>query len=202
MSPESAGRISAQTSTTDSYREIFTAGIWSNNPGMAQLLGLCPLLAVSRTLLTGLALGIATLLVICATNVLVSVARRWIDARVRLPALVLIIAAFVTSVDLLFKAWWFDMYGEIGLFIPLIVTNCVILSRAEAFAIRNPLLPALLDGLGHGLGFLLVLTALGAARELFSQGLLIASLPPGGFFALAGLIALRNVLLTRKVASR
>ena len=202
MSPETAGKMTAQTSTTGSYREIFSAGIWSNNPGMAQLLGLCPLLAVSRTLLTGLALGIATLLVICATNVLVSLFRPWIDARVRLPSLVLIIAAFVTSIDLLFKAYWFDMYGEIGLFIPLIVTNCVILSRAESFASRNRLLPALLDGLGHGLGFLLVLTALGAARELFSQGLLIASLPLDGFFALAGLIALRNSLLTRKVASR
>lgn len=193
--------MTAQTVTTSSYREIFSAGIWSNNPGMVQLLGLCPLIAVSRTLLTGLALGIATLLVICATNVLVSLCRRWIDSRVRLPALVLVIAAFVTSIDLLFKAYWFDMYGEIGLFIPLIVTNCVILSRAEAFASRNQPLPALLDGLGHGIGFLLVLAALGTVRELFSQGLLIASLPPGGFFALAGLIALRNFWRNRKVAS-
>jgi electron transport complex protein RnfE len=188
--------------STSSYREIFRTGLWSNNPGMAQLLGLCPLLAVSRTLITGLALGIATLLVICATNVLVSACRKWIDARVRLPALVLIIAAFVTSVDLIFKAYWFNLYGEIGLFIPLIVTNCVILSRAEAFAIRNPLLPALLDGLGHGLGFLLVLAALGAVRELAGGGLLIASLPPGGFFALAGLIALRNFLLNKRTAAR
>lgn len=192
--------MTVQTSTT-SYREIFSTGLWSNNPGMAQLLGLCPLLAVSRTLITGLALGIATLLVICATNVLVSFCRRWIDARVRLPALVLIIAAFVTSVDLVFKAYWFDLYGEIGLFVPLIVTNCVILSRAEAFAIRNPLLPALLDGLGHGLGFLLVLTALGAVREMVGSGLLIASLPPGGFFALAGLIALRNFRLNKRIAA-
>lgn len=188
--------------STSSYREIFRTGLWSNNPGMAQLLGLCPLLAVSRTLITGLALGIATLLVICATNVLVSSCRKWIDARVRLPALVLIIAAFVTSVDLIFKAYWFDLYGEIGLFIPLIVTNCVILSRAEAFAIRNPLLPALLDGLGHGLGFLLVLTVLGAVREVIGGGLLIASLPPGGFFALAGLIALRSFWLGKRNAAR
>ena len=194
--------MSVQTSITGSYREIFSAGVWSNNPGMVQLLGLCPLIAVSRTLLTGLALGIATLLVICATNGLVSLCRQWIDSRVRLPALVLIIAAFVTSIDLIFKAYWFDMYGEIGLFIPLIVTNCVILSRAEAFASRNRLLPALLDGLGHGIGFLLVLTALGAVREMFNQGLLIASLPPGGFFALAGLIALRNLWLKKKLAAR
>ncbi len=194
--------MTVQTGTIGSYREIFSTGLWANNPGMAQLLGLCPLLAVSRTLATGLALGIATLLVICATNVLVSASRTWIDTRVRLPALVLIVAAFVTSVDLLFKAYWFDMYGEIGLFIPLIVTNCVILSRAEAFAIRNRLLPALLDGLGHGLGFLLVLTALGAVRELIGNGLLIASLPPGGFFALAGLIALRNVWQNRQARSR
>ena len=190
--------MTSQVSTARNYREILRSGIWSNNPGMAQLLGLCPLLAVSRTLITGLALGIATLLVVCATNALVSLTRRWIDARVRLPALVLIIAAFVTSVDLLFKAWWFELYGEIGLFIPLIVTNCVILSRAEAFASRNPLLPALLDGLGHGLGFLLVLAVLGAVRELVGNGLLIASLPPGGFFALAGLIALRNFIQHRR----
>ena len=190
--------MTSQASTAANYREIFRSGLWSNNPGIAQLLGLCPLLAVSRTLLTGLALGIATLLVVCATNALVSLTRRWIDARVRLPALVLIIAAFVTSVDLLFKAYWFELHGEIGLFIPLIVTNCVILSRAEAFASRNPLLPALLDGLGHGLGFLLVLAVLGAVRELVGNGLLIASLPPGGFFALAGLIALRNFIQHRR----
>ena len=190
--------MTSQASTASNYREILRNGIWSNSPGMAQLLGLCPLLAVSRTLIAGLALGIATLLVVCATNALVSLTRRWIDARVRLPALVLIIAAFVTSVDLLFKAWWFELYGEIGLFIPLIVTNCVILSRAEAFASRNPLLPALLDGLGHGLGFLLVLAVLGAVREVLGNGLLIASLPPGGFFALAGLIALRNFIQHRR----
>jgi electron transport complex protein RnfE len=190
--------MTSQASTAANYREIFRSGLWSNNPGMAQLLGLCPLLAVSRTLITGLALGIATLLVVCATNALVSLTRRWIDARVRLPALVLIIAAFVTSVDLLFKAYWFELHGEIGLFIPLIVTNCVILSRAEAFASRNRLLPALLDGLGHGLGFLLVLAVLGAVRELVGNGLLIASLPPGGFFALAGLIALRNFIQHRR----
>jgi electron transport complex protein RnfE len=190
--------MTTQASTAPNHREIFQSGLWSNNPGMAQLLGLCPLLAVSRTLITGLALGIATLLVVCATNALVSLTRRWIDARVRLPALVLIIAAFVTSIDLLFKAYWFELYGEIGLFIPLIVTNCVILSRAEAFASRNPLLPALLDGLGHGLGFLLVLAVLGAAREVVGSGLLIASLPPGGFFALAGLIALRNFIQHRR----
>jgi electron transport complex protein RnfE len=190
--------MTSQASTAANYREIFRSGLWSNNPGMAQLLGLCPLLAVSRTLITGLALGIATLLVVCATNALVSLTRRWIDARVRLPALVLIIAAFVTSVDLLFKAYWFELHGEIGLFIPLIVTNCVILSRAEAFASRNRLLPALLDGLGHGLGFLLVLAVLGAVRELVGNGLLIANLPPGGFFALAGLIALRNFIQHRR----
>jgi electron transport complex protein RnfE len=190
--------MTSQASTASNYREIFRSGLWSNNPGIAQLLGLCPLLAVSRTLITGLALGIATLLVVCATNALVSLTRRWIDARVRLPALVLIIAAFVTSVDLLFKAYWFELHGEIGLFIPLIVTNCVILSRAEAFASRNRLLPALLDGLGHGLGFLLVLAVLGAVRELVGNGLLIASLPPGGFFALAGLIALRNFIQHRR----
>ena len=184
----------------DEFRQIMDNGVWHQNSSLIQILGLCPLLAVSRTLVAGLALGVATQLVGCATNALVSLTRRWIDARVRLPALVLIIAAFVTSVDLLFKAYWFELYGEIGLFLPLIVTNCVILSRAEAFASRNRLLPSLLDGLGHGLGFLLVLAALGAVRELLGNGLLIASLPPGGFFALAGLIALRNFIQHRRTA--
>lgn len=206
---------------------LLAGGLWWNNPGLAQLLGICPLLAVSRSLVTGLALGLGTLLVLCATNGVVSAVRRQIDPRVRLPALVLIIAALVTAVDLLCKALWFDLYQDIGLFVPLIVTNCVILGRAEGFAIRQPVVPSLLDGLGQGLGFLVVLAVLGAGRELLGfgtlgagaelllgpaasgiglelrpehQGLLLAVLPPGGFFALAGLIALRQVWLRRREA--
>ena len=164
---------------------------------------------------------------ICATNLLVSLTRRWIDHRLRLPAYVLVIAAFVTAVDLVFKALWFDLYLNVGLFIPLIVTNCVILGRAEAFAARNPPLAALVDGLAHGAGFTVVLVTLGAVREtlgfgtLFAgaemllgpgteslqinvtparTGLLVATLPPGAFFALACLVAARNAWLGRRKA--
>lgn len=202
-----------------SPRQLLADGLWWNNPGLAQLLGICPLLAVSRTLVTGLALGLGTLLVLCASNGLVSALRRQIDPRVRLPALVLVIAALVTAVDLACKALWFGLYQDIGLFVPLIVTNCVILARAESFASRQPVVPSLLDGLGQGAGMLAVLAVLGALRELVGYGtlgrgaglllgagaadpalaldtgqggLLVATLPPGGFFALALLIALRQ----------
>lgn len=208
---------------TPGYREIIGAGLWWNNPGMAQLLGLCPLLAVSRSLVTGLALGLATLAVVAATNVLVSATRRLIHPHVRLPAYVLVIASLVTVVDLLFQATWFDLYLRIGLFIPLIVTNCAILGRAEAFASRQPVLPSLVDGLAQGAGFALLLVAMGSVREVLGQrsllgdaqllfgpgasdwgidlgegGLLLATLPPGAFIVLALFVAGRNALLARR----
>lgn len=206
-------------------RRILADGLWFNNPGLAQLLGLCPLLAVSRTLVTGLALGIASVLVLCASNLLISLLRRYLDPRVRLPAMVLIIAGLVTAVDLVFKAHWFDLYAQVGLFVALIVTNCVILARAEGFASRHGPGYALIDGLAHGLGFLLVLGGLGALRELLGygtlfsgaeqlfgpaaagfelvilperQGLLIATLPPGAFLLLGCLVAFRQYWLGRK----
>lgn len=208
---------------TPGYREIVGAGLWWNNPGMAQLLGLCPLLAVSRSLVTGLALGLATMAVVAATNVLVSSTRRLVHPDVRLPAYVLIIASFVTTVDLLFQATWFDLYLRIGLFIPLIVTNCAILGRAEAFASRQPVLPSLVDGLAQGAGFALLLVAMGSVREVIGRrslfadaellfgpgaagwgiefgdgGLLLATLPPGAFIVLALFVAGRNALLARR----
>jgi electron transport complex protein RnfE len=209
---------------TPDYREIFRRGLWQENPGLVQLLGLCPLLAVSNTLINGLGLGIATIFVICATNVLVSMTRRWTHHDLRLPTFVLIIATFVTIVELLFKAYVFDLHLALGIFIPLIVTNCVILGRAESFASRQPVIAALADGLGHGIGFALVLVALGAAREIIGQGslfagaqmlfgpgaesltqsfsdrpagFLLAILPPGAFIGLALLIALRNYMAGR-----
>jgi electron transport complex protein RnfE len=171
-------------------RGIWRQGLWGNNPGLVQLLGLCPLLAVSRSLEAGLGLGLATLLVLCGTNVLVALARKAIDPRVRLPACVLVIAAFVTTVDLAFRAFAFPLYQDIGLFIPLIVTNCVILARAEACALRATPWLALQDGLAHGLGFAAVLAVLGFARE--HAGLAIAVLPAGAFFGLALLVAART----------
>lgn len=199
-------------------------GLWTGNPALVQLLGLCPLLAVTTSLINGIALGVATLLVLCTTSVLVSASRRWIHHDLRLPAFVLIIAAQVSAVDLVFRAWLFDLHGSLGLFIPLIVTNCVILGRAEAFASRHPLLAAFGDAVGHGLGFAAVLMLLGALREVLGrgsllhgaemlfgpggtslelqllpdgQGLLLAILPPGAFIGLACLLALRNRLLAR-----
>ena len=143
------------------YREIFRNGLWQENPGLVQLLGLCPLLAVSNTLINGVALGMATVAVLCATNVLVSATRNWTHHDFRLPIFVIVIASFVTIVEFLFKAFIFDLYLALGIFIPLIVTNCVILGRAESFASRQPVLAALVDGLAHGAGFALVLILLG-----------------------------------------
>jgi electron transport complex protein RnfE len=208
-----------------SYREIIRNGLWQENPGIVQLLGLCPLLAVSNTFVNGLGLGIATIAVICATNLLVSITRHWTHHDFRLPIFVLVIASFVTVVELLFKAFAFDLHLALGIFIPLIVTNCVILGRAEAFASRHPVLESLLDGLAHGAGFAGVLMLLGGVREMIgygtlfanaehlvgpagsnleinfstpSGGLLLAILPPGAFIGLAVIIAFRNFLAARR----
>jgi electron transport complex protein RnfE len=208
------------------YRKIFRDGLWRDNPGLVQLLGLCPLLAVSNTLVNGMGLGIATIAVLCATNILVSITRSWTHHDFRLPIFVLVIATFVTIVELLFKAFVFDLYLALGIFIPLIVTNCVILGRAEAFASRQPVLAAFVDGLAHGTGFALVLILLGGIREIIGygslfanaeqligpagsalkisfsaepDGLLLAVLPPGAFIGLAVMIAIRNFLATRRI---
>jgi electron transport complex protein RnfE len=181
--------------TTDNMSpgRILAEGLWWQPPGLAALIGLCPLLAVSRTFDAGLALGLASLAVLCVSNVLVSALGRRLHPRVRLPAFLLLIAALVTAVDLLFQAYWFDLHGEVGLFVPLIVTNCLILARAESFATRNRVWPAFLDGLGYGLGFTLLLAGLGALRELLTPGLPVAALPAGALFLLAGLVALRQL---------
>ena len=202
-------------------------GIWHNNPGLVQFLGLCPLLAVSNTLINGLGLGIATLLVLVMSNLLVSVSRHAIPSEVRLPVFVLIIASLVTAVELLFKAYLFDLYLSLGIFIPLIVTNCAILARAEAYASRQPPSKALLDGFAMGLGFTLLLVILGGMREIISRGslfhgaealfgsafveleiqffnesagLLLAALPPGAFIGLALLVAAKNALDQKKLS--
>ncbi len=213
--------MSSNTSST------LLEGIWHNNPGLVQFLGLCPLLAVSNTLINGLGLGIATMLVLIMSNLLVSVSRNAIPNEVRLPVFVLIIASLVTAIELLFKAYLFDLYLSLGIFIPLIVTNCAILARAEAFASRQPPGKALLDGFAMGLGFTLLLVTLGSMREIIgrgslfhgaetlfgpafaeleiqffneSAGLLLATLPPGAFIGLALLVAAKNALDQRKLA--
>jgi electron transport complex protein RnfE len=164
---------------------ILRAGLLDQNPGLVQLLGLCPLLAVSTSLGSGLGLGLATLAVLTASNGIVAIAGRALPAEIRLAVYVLLIAALVTSVELLLAARLPGLHATLGIFLPLIVTNCLVLARAEAFASRQPVGLALLDGLAMGLGFLLVLATLGSARELLGRGSLGADLhllfgtPPG-----------------------
>jgi len=205
--------------TGPDYSEIIYNGIWKNNPALVQLLGLCPLLAVTSTVVNAIGLGLATLVVLIGANVAVSLIRNYVTDAVRLPAFVMIIASFVTSIELIMQAYTYELYQILGIFIPLIVTNCAILGRADSFAARNPVIPSALDGLMMGLGFMAVLVILGAMRELIGQGtlfsdmqlllgdvainwkidvftdypdVLFAILPPGAFIGLGLLIALKN----------
>ena len=197
-------------------------GLWENNPGLVQLLGLCPLLAVTNTFVNGLGLGLATLFVVTCSNGLVSLTRSLIRQEIRIPMYVLIIASLVTCIELIFKAYFPYLDRSLGIFIPLIVTNCTIVARAEVFASRNPLGRSLLDGLAMGTGFLLLLCALGAFRELVGMGsimarldmliggdpisglvlvdggFLLAILPPGAFFGLALAVAGKNFIDQRR----
>lgn len=200
-------------------RELTRNGLWSNNAALVQLLGLCPLLAVTGTVVNALGLGLATLVVLVGSNTAVSLIRHYVPDAVRLPAFVMIIASFVTCAELLMQAFTYELYQVLGIFIPLIVTNCAILGRADAFARKNPVLPSMLDGLMMALGFLAVLLVLGALREVVGQGtlftnmqlifgpaaaeweitvvpgypdFLFAVLPPGAFVGLGLLIALKN----------
>jgi electron transport complex protein RnfE len=202
--------------TSGGFFARLQTGLWEDNPGLVQLLGLCPLLAVTTTLVNGFGLGVATLVVLTCSNALVSATRRWIRQEIRIPIYVLIIASLVTCIELIFKAWFPALDRSLGIFIPLIVTNCAIVARAEIFASRNPVGASIADGLGMGAGFALLLMVIGASRELVGQasilsgldmltggepfngfsfadsGLLLAILPPGAFFALALAVALKN----------
>ena len=173
-------------------------GLWYDNPGLVQLLGLCPLLAVTSTFRNGLGLGVATLAVLVLSNALVSATRRWILDEIRIPIYVLIIASLVTCTELVFKAWFPALDRSLGIFIPLIVTNCAIVARAELHAARNSIGSSIIDGLVMGTGFALLLMALGAFRELVSMAWLLAVLPPGAFFSLALAIAGKNLLDARR----
>lgn len=200
----------------------FTNGLWHENPGLVQLLGLCPLLAVTVTFVNGLGLGIATLVVLMASNALVSATRRWIQPEIRIPIYVLIIASLVTCIELILKAWFPVLDRSLGIFVPLIVTNCAIVARAEVFASRNSVAASILDGLVMGLGFAVLLMTIGAFRELMGQGTIFARmdmlfggepmrgiivndggwlllvLPPGAFFSLALAIAAKNAIDRRR----
>lgn len=204
---------------TNEQQTIVKNGLWTNNVALVQLLGLCPLLAVTSTFINGLGLGIATLITLVLSNTFVSVIRHWTRPEVRIPIFVLIIASIVTAIELAMNAWFHELFLILGIFIPLIVTNCSIIARAEAFASRNGVLDSALDGFMMGLGFLLVLILLGGLRELIGQGtlfadahlmfgpfadnlelsigedypgFLLAILPPGAFIGLGLLIAVKN----------
>lgn len=210
-----------QTEKQIAYQKIAKDGLWTNNPALVQVLGLCPLLAVSGTVVNGLGMGIATMAVLTGSNIAVSLIRNQITTAVRLPAFVMIIAALTTCVQLLMQAFAFELYEILGIFIPLIVTNCAIIGRAEAFASKNNVLSSALDGFLMGMGFLAVLVLLGAMREGLGQGtlfsnldlllgenftdskiilvndypnFLFAILPPGAFVGLGLLIAAKNII--------
>ena len=201
--------------------KLIKDGLWNNNAGLVQLLGLCPLLAVSGTVVNGLGLGLATMLTLFASNTIVSLMRHWLRPEVRIPMFVLIIASAVTAIELAMNAWFHELFNILGIFIPLIVTNCAIIGRAEAYASRNPVGPAMLDAIAMGLGFTLLLVVLGGLREVVGQGTLFANahlmfgewgqaltitaiedyrgfllavLPPGAFFGLGLLLVLKNLI--------
>lgn len=207
------------------FKEITTNGIWKQNPGVVQLLGLCPTLAVTTTVVNGVSLGLATAFVMAGANGSISPVRKYITKEIRLPVFILVIAALVTMIELLIKGFAFPLYNVLGIFIPLIVVNCIVLGRVDAFAAKNPVIPSIWDGFIMGIGLTLVLGLLGAMREVLSrgtlfsgldlalgpnfkhvvltvipdyQGFLLAALPPGAFLGLGFLIATHNWAEQRK----
>ncbi len=207
------------------YKDILYNGVWKQNTGLVQLLGMCPLLAVSSTVVNGVSLGLATAIVMALSGAAIAPIRSFVPNEIRIPVFILIIAVLVTVVQYLMNAYMYGLYVVLGIFIPLIVTNCIVLARVEAFASKNPVLPSALDGFAMGLGLTAVLGVLGAFRELLGigtlvsgidlalgdaakdwvlhvipsyKGFLLAILPPGAFIGLGCLIAGKNWLNLRK----
>lgn len=203
----------------EDYIKIAKNGLWNNNQALVALLGLCPLLAVTNNIVNAIGLGIATTFVLVASNTTISIFRSHIRKEIRIPVFVLLIASFVTIVELAMQSYFYDLYLILGIFVPLIVTNCAILGRAEAFASKNTWGKSTLDGLMMGIGFSIVLIILGAMRELIGsgtlfsqsslllgsfgdtlsitvfadyQGTLLAILPPGAFIGLGLIVAIKN----------
>ena len=212
---------------TRNFREHAWNGLWKQNPGLVQLLGLCPILAVSTSIVNAVSLGLATIVVMAVANLAVASLRNFIPYEIRIPVFILIIAALTTVVDLTFNAYLHELYLVLGIFIPLIVTNCIVLARVEAYAAKNDPLSSTVDGVMMGLGLVWVLAVLGGIRELVGSGTLFSGidmvvpglspilvfgddypgfllgiLPPGAFFTLGCLIALSNWLRTRAAARR
>jgi len=203
------------------YKEITFNGLWKNNPALVQLLGLCPLLAMTGSVVNSIGMGVATMFVLITSNFAVSLIRNVVSDAVRLPAFVMIIAASVTAIQLLMQAYTYELYQILGVFLPLITTNCVILGRADAFACKNKILPSVYDGFIMGLGFLIIMFLLGFYRELFGTGRVFADmhllfgdiakdwtitvyenypgflyivLPPGAFIFTGFMIAVKNII--------
>ena len=210
--------------TSQEFKEIFHNGLWKQNTGVVQLLGLCPILAVSSSVVNAVSLGLATVLVMTLSSAAIAPIRQLVPNEARIPVFILIIAVLVTIVQFLMNAYVHPLYLVLGIFIPLIVTNCIVLARIEAFASKNPALESALDGLAMGLGLTAVLAVLGGIREIFGHGtllsgidlvfgeaaksmvitvvpgyhgFLLAILPPGAFIALGMLIAAKNWLNLR-----
>lgn len=205
---------------TPETRKTLANGLWHNNPALVQILGLCPLLATSTDTVNAIGLGLATIFVLTLSNTLVAATRRWLRPEIRIPVFVLLIAGAVTVVEILIQALAYPLYQSLGIYLALIVTNCVIIARAEAYAAKNPVLPAAIDGAAMGTGFALVLILLGGLREILATGtllagadrifgagtdwtirlydsehhLILAALPPGAFLCYGLLIAGKNVI--------
>ncbi|MGI9281654.1 MAG: electron transport complex subunit E [Endozoicomonas sp.] len=212
-----------------SAAKIAWDGLWKNNPALVQLLGLCPLLGVSNSIVNALGLGVATMLVVMGSNIVVSLIRHQVTDAIRLPVFVMVIASFTTCIELVMQAYTYELYKILGIFIPLIVTNCIILGRADAYASKQPVVPAAFDGFMMGAGFAVILVLLGALRELVGQGtlfsgmdlllgpvaqnwtivvfqdykqFLFAILPPGAFVFMGFLIAIKNVIDKKQEEAR
>ena len=191
--------------------KTFTKGLVKENPILVLLLGCCPTLATTTSAINGMSMGLATTFVLIMSNLVISLLKNFIPDKVRIPCFIVVIASFVTIVQLVMQAYVPDIYETLGLFIPLIVVNCIVLGRAEAFASKNPVWPSILDGAGMGLGFTFALTVLGCIRELLGNGtifslrilpetanILLFVLPPGAFICLGLLIAIVNRFRTEK----
>jgi len=190
--------------------KIFSNGVFKENPVFILLLGMCPVLGVTTSAINGLGMGLATAFVLTMANTLISALKNLIPPTVRIPVFVILVSAFVTVVDLMMQAYLVSLHAQLGLFIPLIVINCVVLARADSFAFKNKVLDASVDGLGMGIGFTLALVILGMLRELLgdysffghklieTDGMLVFILAPGGFFVLGFLLAIINLVKNKK----
>ena len=213
---------------TPETRKTLANGLWHNNPALVQILGLCPLLATSTDTVNAIGLGLATIFVLTLSNTLVAATRRWLRPEIRIPVFVLLIAGAVTVVEILIQALAYPLYQSLGIYLALIVTNCVIIARAEAYAAKNPVLPAAIDGAAMGTGFAFVLQLLGGLREILATGtllagadrifgagtdwtirlygsehhLILAALPPGAFLCYGLRIAGKNVINERYARRR